>query len=416
MKRHVKLIFLVIGLAFFSTLSFCAKWHVFMYIDSSDDLNDMAIKTLTDILREKTDDSVSLRIQLHAYDEIGLRYQVTHDGLLFIEDVCLTGKSKQDFIDAAQWAFADNDAEYTMLIFNNHGWGILDPQWNDEKNEWEVGVDSLSNSCPIKKSLSHVSKIHKGNHKGFMFSVQPRIYLNNQDMVEGLCFIRDNLLHGKKIDILAFDTCMGGMLEVMYQVEPYVRYVVGNQVCALRDGFDYQNILKAIKQKRLLPRELAAEMVHIFDDYYKKHDERGIYAHTALDGAFVVQIAQALDNVVTLLLNMDEGAAIVRKAHAESPRFCLFPMYTDLVSFITLLEKLLLDNEASLEIKDAIQRLYALVPQFVVARCAGYTNIDKTHGCAIYLPSDAIDTSYRNTCFGQQTKWIDLLKCIEGQN
>ena len=283
-------------------------------------IENLAIKNMTDMVRGKPNDKVDLLIQLHAYYAAGLRYQVTDNGLQFLEEVTLSGNYKQDFINAAQWAFADNTADYTMLIIANHGWGILDPQWNAINQEWEVDEGGLSNSCMIKRGcLNHndLIKQHK-QHRGFMFSTSPRVYLNNQDMADGLTVIRDTILKGKKLDILAFDTCMGDMFEIAYLVGPYAHYLVGNQSCSLLDGFDYQGILSVLNQG-MAPRTVCRGMVCAFDTYYRKHDDSGIYTHAALDLHQIYTVSETLDTVIAHILNMPELAPLLIQLVMTAP-------------------------------------------------------------------------------------------------
>jgi|GEM_PF-1697206 len=464
--KHLSLsaIFFICMLSLFSILE-AQSWHVFMYLDSSDNLNDMIIKNITDALKIPINDSVSFFIQLHAYDNIGLRYKITKDGLAFVDQVVLTGSDKQNFIDAATWGFANCVADNTMLVFGGHGFGILDPEWNALISEWQAGTAALSNSCSanqtesnnndlgnniclsnqvgmcsaessscssnnievgdqteacvlesnscsVKKSMHRLYDTHCKQHRGFIFSLEPRSYLNNQDIIESLTIVVNKVLKGKKIDVIAFDTCMGGMLEVAYQLAPFTHYLVGNQVCALRDGFDYTNIMQALNQGPA-PRDLAKELVQIFDNYYITHDNKGIYAHTALDMSQVSAVCQALDDVVVSFLERSDAAALALKAHTMSPRFCLFPMYTDVVSYVKSLESLLLNNNLTQELKDKMHDFYAQIQQFVVAHCAGtHSGGAGAQSCAIYLPTYAIYDSYKNTLFAQQTQWIKLLQCI----
>ncbi len=440
------------------------SWHVFMYLDSSDDLNDMIIKNITDALKIPVNDSVSFFIQLHAYDNVGLRYKITKNGLSFVEQVLLTGSDKQNFVNAATWGFAHCTADNTMLIFGGHGWGILDPEWNAVTSEWQAGTNALNNSCSANQSetelnnndlgnnicfnnqaevsgqmgvctaegntcfinksrhsLNDLRQLHNKQHRGFIFSLEPRSYLNNRDIIEGLAIIIDTAMQGKKIDVIAFDTCMGGMLEVAYQLAPFTHYLVGNQVCALRDGFDYESITQALNQGPTA-KDLAVELVQIFDKYYTIHDDKGIYSHTALDASRVSAVCQSLDAIVVSLLERNDANALALKAHVMSPRFCLFPMYTDVVSYVKNLESLLLDHELldnsitddlTRKLKQNIQDFYAEIQPFVVAHCAGVQSGGAgAQSCAIYLPTYTIHDSYKNTLFAENTQWIKLLQCI----
>lgn len=389
---------------------FAARWKVFVYMDSSDNLSDMAIKNLSDMLRAKPNDTIDFLVQLHAYDLTALRFRVTSDGF-FIQETQLSGNSKQDFIHGAQWAFAHNDADYTMLIAWNHGWGILDPHWNHELEKWEVGCDELNNACMINRSLTRCYDTHKKAHKGFMFYLNPRTYLNNQDLVEGLCCIKKNVLQDKKLDVIAFDTCMGAMFEVGYQVAPYADYLVGNQTCALRDGFNFQGIIAALNQE-LAPREMVKSMVQAFDTYYKEHDEAGVYTHSALDLSFIYKAKQSLDVIVSQLLSTPELTPLIFTAREKAPRFCVFPMYTDLIAFCKNIEAQLIPSLSisTVAFELSLQDFYLTMQNLIVARCGGCATYEKTYGVSIYLPVDTIDNSYCITNFGRESQWINLLE------
>jgi len=96
-------------------------------------------------------------------------------------------------------------------------------------------------SCVIKRSYVENADEEHLNHRGFLFNANRRTYLNNKDLIEILDHITANLLH-KKLDVIAFDTCMGDMLEVGYQIAPYADYLVGSQSCSLLDGFDIKRL------------------------------------------------------------------------------------------------------------------------------------------------------------------------------
>ncbi len=387
-----------------------ARWKVFFYLDSSDALSDMAIKNITDMMRGKPNDTVDFLIQMHAYGSAGLRYRVTDKGLIFLEEVPLTGDSKHDSIAAANWAFAINNADHNLLIIANHGWGILDPRWDETTKEWKVLDDAISHSCAIKRSYVENWAEEHLNHRGFLFNANRRAYLNNNDLIEVLHHITANILH-KKLDIIAFDTCMGDMLEVGYQVAPYADYLVGSQSCSLVDGFDYQGVIPLLNQS-LEPRKLVNGMVRAFDKYYACNDKSGIYTHAALDLSRVYEVTQAMDSIIGLLLKNSEFTQFIINACKASPRFCMWPMYTDLVAFFEQIERQIDKQDASAEIADiraAFQDFYQKAQCLVVARCGGETTQGLAHGFAIYLPFSVIDDSYYKTVFAQETQWINLL-------
>lgn len=412
MQKTYQYVLLLLILNFTMPLS-ADTWKVFFYMDSTDDLNDMAIKNITDMVRGKPDDTVDFVVQLHAYYKAGLRYRVTSTGLVFLEETTLSGNCKQDFIDAATWAFASNTADHIMLIASDHGWGVLDPEWNEEAKEWQVGTDGLNNSCSIKRSQLDERQQHK-NHKGFMFMVDPRAYLNNQDLTDVLSYIQNNLLGGKKIDIFAFDTCMGDMFELGYLIAPYAHYLVGNQSCSLKDGFEYQGIVKALNQG-LPPREMAKSMVQVFDAYYARYDTSGIYTHAALDLSQLPQASKALDMLISKILQRSDCKLLCSKAAEISPRFCMWPMYTDLIAFCKCVQEQLANepsSEVMVDLQAAFTAFYQAMKPVIVARCGGSTTQGLAYGVAIYLPTHSIDSSYYRTLFARDSLWIRLLQEI----
>lgn len=396
-----------------------ATWKIFFYMDASDDLTDMAFKNITDMMRGNPNNSVEVMIQLHAYDSTALRYQIINSHLVFIQEALLSGDAKQDFIDAASWAFTDNSADHTMLIFSNHGWGALDPRWNPETEKWEAAEMELSNSstsvCAVPSVLKTMQqKLHE-RHRGFMFNSASRTYLTNQAMAEGLAYVKDFILHGNTIDIIAFDTCMGSMLEVATCVAPYADYLVGVQSCALRDGFDYQGFVSALNQGAG-PRTTAKALVRAFDQYYISHDDQGIYTFAALDLACVNAVNRALDHAVLYLLQNPDYIPLLKIARDQSPRFCLWPIYTDLVAFCNRVEAQLAALPSSADDRDdcimAIHNFYNEIDDMVIARCAGSSTQGQAHGFSIYLPHQIIDDSYRVSLFAHQSQWINLLQAI----
>lgn len=414
MKKQIGvrvLLIMLIGTVFSVSAT---SWKVFLYADSSDNLSDMIIKNITQIMQGKPNDTVDFVIQLHAYYATAVRYRATKNGLEVIEEIALSNNNKQDFIDAAQWAFAHNNADHTMLILSDHGWGILDPQWNEKTKEWQASGEGLSEMCSLKNVRMLDGEERAEIHRGFLFTVNPRAYLSNQALVEGLAHITTHVLGNKKLDIIAFDTCMGDMFEIGYIVAPYAHYLVGNQSCSLTDGFAYQGIVEALN-KQLAPAAVATAMVQSFDEYYTKNDQSGVYTHGALDLSHIYTVSKALDCVVAQIMRMPEITPALLKACDEVPRFCLWPMYTDLVAWAKKVEDQITQfpqTDAIMSLKAKFNDLYQSIKPLVVARCGGRSTYGKAHGFAIYLPDQSIDRSYYNTNFVRESQWGTLLEYV----
>ena len=155
-----------------------------------------------------------------------------------------------------------------------------------------------------------------------MFNGISHTYLTNQELAEDMSYIQENILNQKKIDIVAFDTCMGSMLEVATCVAPYAHYLVGVQSCALRDGFDYRGFMSVLKQGND-PRQTAVQFIKKFDAYYSLHDEIGIYTCAALDLLHVSHVNESVNKIVSQLLEHQEFLPLLDQARKKSHRFCL---------------------------------------------------------------------------------------------
>ncbi len=381
------------------------SWRVLFCMDSSDNLSDMAFKSITEMMQAELGQSVECFIQIHAYYDIALRYKVEEKGMQFIEQIKLTGNGKDDFINAAAWGFNDNTADHTMLILSNHGWGILDPRWNEATQKWVVDSDIVTNCCTVKRSqiIDHAQ-----NHRGFMFNDGSRTYLTNNALIDGLDYVANQVL-GKNIDIVAFDTCMGAMIEVAYQIAPYVNFMIGCQSCALKDGFEYKGIMDLLKTEDNDARDVAIGMVQTFDAYFNEHDDKGIYTNSAFDLQYVWNVGWAMDAVIRSVMNMPNALEILEEARKDSPRLCMWPIYTDMIQFFEMCQQYVQDSP---EFDAALQELRNAHSRMIIAYCGGYSVQDFIHGSAIYCPFSRVDRSYYDTVFAQSSEWLNMLQSI----
>jgi len=352
------------------------SWRILFYMDSIENLNDMAIKAVTEMMCAQPTDTVEFYIQLPAYSDKGLRYRLDNQKLSVDSEVIVTGDAKQDLLDAAAWGFAglpadQNTPTHTMLMVSNYGGNILD-----------------------------------------------------SDLGASLQQIKEEILQGRAVDILAFDTCMGAMLEVAYQVAPYAHYLVGSQSCSLPDGFDYKGVIAVLNQEQNSPEAVAAGMMRAFDTYYTAHDAPGISTHAALDLSQIEPVIQAINSLMVLLLALPDRVSLLQAVRDQTPRFCMLPLYTDLVAFCDLIEHQLRASDTRCDsvdisrilygaIYEAINNIRLAVNNFTAERCAGAAVAGAdAHGCAVYCPPAHIDSSYRTTLFAQTCRWYQALQVM----
>ena len=131
---------------------------------------------------------------------------------------------------------------------------------------------------------------------------------------------------------------MGAMLEISYQLTPFVRYHLGSQNCEMKDGWDYKALLEKVRSAPMEPVQVVRAVVDVFEDYYKPRALEGIYTHAAIDLSHTGAIKGLLDTIAqelseAMYAHGDSFKELLIQARMRSPRFCLVPMYTDIAAF-----------------------------------------------------------------------------------
>jgi hypothetical protein len=436
------------SLIFFTALVPCSlfseSWTVFLNMDSSDDMNDMAIKNISELMIATPRDHVTFALQLHAFGTTAYRYIIKNNALIPAGIVHLTDNRIQNFVDGAQWAFDTYPSDRTMLLLWDHGRGALDPQWNESTQKWEHEPDIESEAnhldpdeifeCTSACHRSHSSANHRLHHKGYMFSLTPREYLTNNDLISCLETIHKDIDH--KLDIICFDTCMGAMLENAYQCSPFADYLVGVQSCAAKDGLHYAAFGEVFTSPTATPLDITTALVKTFEDYYTSRatqdvtpldgttDASSIFTLTALDLSKVAIIKELLDfaaqqiNACTQIYGIKPLRKAFRTAHSKCYSLCLFPMYTDMYSLLSFFDtelELLEPSEQLTLLRNTLKKLCCALTDSVTAHCCGSSLQGKAHGISLYCPHYHIDSSYATIRFGKESQWGTALSLATGE-
>jgi hypothetical protein len=404
-----------------------ASWNILVYMDTGDDLSHAAIKNITDLVRGYGDNkstTLDVCIQIHCLPEEGkigkeaYRYKVEKNKLIVCDSAQLTYDPIEDLVNATRWAMGTSTAQKHMIALWNHGFGILNPQWKEYDGDftWLPEEDDLmSHACPLR----HFSLEQHSKHKALMLQKKPKVYMSVNDLGKALNRITNQVLKGKKLDILGMDMCMMSMVEIGWQLAPSANYMIGSQDCELDYGWDYYSIFKNIGSTAKSPLQVAQLIVQTYGDFYTVHAPKGTYTHAATDLSNITALKENIDMVCKALKAYKEmyGQQFMRQLktlRTELPRFCRIPMYTDLYSLYEGLENTLkayTTSTARTKLEEYLKEGKKLINSVVVANCVGKQR-SYVHGLSLYFPLSHIDSSYATALFAQESAWLPLLKEI----
>jgi hypothetical protein len=245
--------------------------------------------------------------------------------------------------------------------------------------------------------------------------------MTNEKMVDTLSQISQNLLKGKKLDILGTDCCKMAMVEIGYQIRDYVDFFVGSQNCELVDGWNYKGLFDSVS-KSMLAEQVITTIVDSYSDYYRAYTTKDVYTLSALNlqniDMIVADINQVSILLQTYLKENSDFRNVLYDIRYACVSICEAPFYTDLDSFYCgVLEYIKQDIEdyqsnATLHLLvDVLEQAKLNIQLFVVANCTG-KNILRAQGCSIYFPRFHIDSSYLKTSFAHSTQWVTFLDSL----
>lgn len=395
------------------------EWTILVYMRSTSELSDMAFKNINDMLSTHLPEKTSLFLQLHAYGDTALRYKVEPGILRQQGTVQLTGNDAYDLPDAFTHAYTQAPARHYMLILWGSGFGILDPVWDREKQQWKPeqnDSDTSSCSCDLPVGVEKRYLSMKNHLRGILLSKDPIMYTPNDDFVAALQEIT-TILGKQSIDILGLDMCLGSMIEIAYQSASRAQYLIGSQNCELKDGWDYTKLGEALCNESV--EDVACFLACAFETYYEPRAAQGTYTQSVIRLSGMPQFKSAIDKVVG---SIDECHAfygeqfkeLLIKARERSSRFCFMPTYTDLVDLCEKIKEEIQVLPQSMNVANLISNLstlQSLVREAVVMNVTGYKMKRIAHGLSIYFPSTYIDSSYNNQ-FTKDSRWREFLEYV----
>jgi hypothetical protein len=393
--------FMIFGyfLLSFNGVEICAtlpSWTILNYIEADNNVCRFGLKNIEEMQHVGSTSLVNILVQLDRLEsKKTLRYKIARG--CCVEDASLDQEMgldpERELVDGVRWASKAYPSEYFMLVFWNHGNGII-----DKKKGWE----------DYKK-------------RGILYNFTNKTYLNNQQMSKALSQIKSKIL-GKKIDILGMDACLMAMVEIAYQVKNYACYLVASQNIEKVPGWFYSYFLKRLTKSvsPMTPDQLAKSIVSSFALFNKYRNQS--YTQSAIKLDMIEELKDRINNVLFCLeeaekIYSEKITFTIKKAREKCIEFD-DGFYVDVHSFFNQLLYEVTTQFRGRDVKQdlvlkilqsALKEVCATIVKAVLLNKVG-NNYNQAKGLSIYFPKNYIHESYPLTMFAQESTWLKFLE------
>ena len=414
-------------------------WNFMVYIAGNNDLHRFSIHNLKQMLKVGSSDSINIIVQFDEYLKREVtRYYVEKENLVIADSqsnsIIATSGTPESLYDFVRWSTQNYKAKHQALVLWNHGYGIKDPTiWGRAKIlerdklftiNYKTGLLELDRINRDKKEKE--SKRKAKETLGIAFNDTAQEYLTNQDMTDSLGKISNNLLYGKKIDVLFMDACHMGMIEIGSQIKEHVDYMVASEEVEPGTGYNYIYLLEPFKNGTLTPSEFARQGVMAYKEEYNFENADFTQSAVALyNYENIEKNVKAMAETLSNLLEDNNDSNIfplLRKIRTRSRYTTSFydPEYIDFChfykSFLQLADNHFEYGSHSSETSRRIRKAKLLAEQglnmmqnHIVGNASG-VNLPHAYGLAVYFPIRRIHSSYYKTIFDKATGWSNFLK------
>lgn len=277
--------------------------------------------------------------------------------------------------DFVQWSVTNYPAEHYALVIWNHGDGWRDIQ---ERTENRISM-KRSTEDPYVCEPKSVASDDTDNDVLYVKEVQNALEAAKAQ-------IDDRLGTAVKLDVVGFDACLMGMIEVAYAMRNVAGFMVGSEELEPGNGWPYDQILEElVAVPTHSPKDLSSIIVTAYGNAY---------------GSGVTQSAVDLSRIQTLVgkINNFTNKADIDWANLQTARSHSLQFHPSWSSSCWGVDLCDFAENAFNEVTDQDLKLAALelknaVTDFVTNEHHS-PDLDGSRGIAIYFPPT--DTDFNN--------------------
>ncbi len=365
--------------------NFGANWTFMVYLDADNNLESAGIDDFLEMSSVGSKNGVNIVVQMDRINGFVSTYGNWTGTKRFLinpgdtpSSTPLDDMGEQNMGDPAvlqafvEWAVTEYPAQHYALSIWNHGDG------------WRKNVENMDKIVKLKKAGGNenlVKAVASDNTDGDI------LYMREvQDALNGARTALDARNNTSvKIDVIGFDACLMGMLEVAYALRNETNYMVGSEETEPGPGWPYNTILTELTNSPTMPASNLAKII------VQKYGDSYSYG--------VTQAAYDMSKINDLTLKLDLFSAVatsewpaLKTARDNTKDFhsCSYSCWgTDLWDFADQVYT----NVTATNIKNAADAIKTSIDNFVIAEFHN-TDMAGSHGVAVYFPPDK--SSYTN--------------------
>ena len=343
-----------------------SDWTMMVYI-TADDLDYYAYGDINEMEWAISDYNASANIAVY--------WDQSADGRT---DPFSTGNGSQPAWTTAGKAFIKADTD-----LNEIGTEFL-----IEENEVNTGdPDNLykfitwaANEAPAE-NYGLVMWNHGAGVQGFNYDYSDNAPADNLVTTEFVDILEKSQNDGINFDLIAFDACLMGMLEVGYEIKDYTDYFVAAEEIVGGPGYDYTTAFSAFESELgdVSPDELAQSIVLSFEEYY-------VYDGNDADTLSAIKTSQ-LESVIENLKAFTDLAGVA----PEDERGAMSSLRNEAIAYADKnyvdlgdwLKKVSRSQVVSVEVRDLAEDVLDTIEDSVEFKTRDSRN---SSGLAIYFP------------------------------
>ena len=382
-------------------------WSIFVFMNGDNNLEGCAIDDINEMERAVDTTKYNLIVELDripGYDASNGDWTTTRDYRITYDpnnDRIIRSQLIQDFgelnmgdpttlVNFVTRCINNYPAQHYLIILWDHGDGWYKRGFKDDPLFKGIGVDETNNDI-----------LGVANHE----------YYNALNSISSYL--------GRPIDILSHDACLMGMVEVSYEAKNFANFLVFSEHIEPGKGYPYKDILEWLNANpNATPQQLATAIVNKYVQSYQPGGSQYVSAsvtHSAITtGTPFINLSQKINLFAQELIN---AGGRYRPEIAEARSFSQEYFYGKHIDLYDFAQRIKNTTSLPSSLRAAADSVMTKIISTVIAE--GHytdpndTNVDGSHGLAIYYPPDyfPLDTTYSWLYFTSSLpKWWHFLQ------